>query len=335
MIEIDQNIAQTLKATARLICEEALKRGWKVKAPYIGSVHLYIDRRDGKEPIHVYSSTPPTTSYAAAVQADNKLAVYHRLKSFDIPQFETLLYQGKNSEQRIQEIFDAKKKVVAKPIDGSHGNGITTNIDNIESLRVAVNLAKQHSKQGKVIIQEQFSGEFAEIRVLTINYKMVGAIERVPARVFGDGKSTIRQLIEQENSSARRGEQYRAPLTRIDIKRSETFLKQVIQTIPAAGEEVSVLGIANYGAGGELVDSTDRLPKHIIAQAEEIAKLLELPVAGVDYIVKAGVDFDKLKPEEVSVLEVNKCPSLCIHDEPTAGDSQPATEKFLDYLDTL
>ncbi|MBU0626803.1 hypothetical protein KKG31_01450 [Patescibacteria group bacterium] len=43
------------------------------------------------------------------------------------------------------------------------------------------------------MVQEFFQGD--DYRVVTVNYKFVAAIKRVPPFVVGDGKKNIRQLI--------------------------------------------------------------------------------------------------------------------------------------------
>src|SRR5690606_4694218 len=90
-----------------------------------------------------------------------------------------------------------------------------------------------------------------DIRIATINYEFIGAIHRIPARITGDGVHSIAQLIEIENESGRRGEPYRAPLAYINLDAAKTYLGDGISVIPGIGEDVFVLGVANYGAGGE------------------------------------------------------------------------------------
>ena len=77
--------------------------------------------------------------------------------------------------------------LVIKPINGNHGRGITANITNKEDAIIAFEAAKNISKS--VIVERYIIGE--DYRILVINNKVVAAAKRTPARVIGDGKSSI------------------------------------------------------------------------------------------------------------------------------------------------
>jgi cyanophycin synthetase len=173
--------------------------------------------------------------------------------------------------------------------------------------------------------------------MLCIDYKFIGAIWRVPARVFGDGEHTIEQLIERENASPRRGVAYKEELTTIDIKRACLYLKDRMNEVVPEGQEVQVMGIANYGAGGETVDVTDDVPAWLIEDAQRAASVCELVVAGVDFMI-AQVPTPESTREELdpAITEVNKAPLLTMHDTPTHGKgNRGATKAFMDHLATL
>jgi cyanophycin synthetase len=80
-----------------------------------------------------------------------------------------------------------KYPLVIKPINGNHGRGITTNIQNWEQAVNALQIAKRVSSS--VIVEQFITGE--DYRILVINHKMVAAAKRLPARIIGDGKHTV------------------------------------------------------------------------------------------------------------------------------------------------
>ncbi len=335
MIDIATITETELRGTLRLLRAEIIKRGWQATTPYIGSPHFYIDRGDG-ELFHIFSATPPTTSYAAAHLANDKYAAHQVLQGVGIPQLATVLVEADNSEAI--DLINKVGKVVVKPVDGGHGDGISVNVTTHDQLMSAMAIAKQYSSSRKqAIVQTQFDHQsIRDIRVLCINFKYIAALMRVPARVFGDGTSTVAELMNQENASSKRGEAYKAPLTSIDMDRAAQFLGDKINSIPPEGEEVWVLGIANYGAGGELIDVSDDLPTWLIDEAQKAAEVTELPVAGVDFMMSA-VPHRTMQRDEVDavIVEINKCPSLSIHDEPTFGKSRGVIVAYVDYLATL
>jgi D-alanine-D-alanine ligase-like ATP-grasp enzyme len=318
-----------LSQTARLLKQEFMKRGWSVEMPSAGSYHFFIDRNDGMPSLHIFASTPPTTSFAAGMLANNKFGTYQIIKAQEISQPETVMINGSGAgENSIAANFLKKYgKVVVKPLDSGHGNGITTGINNLKDLNEAVTRAVKHNRSSstKVILQQMVSKDLSDVRVLCINYRYIAAINRVPASVTGDGIHTVGQLIDIENSTFR-GRAYRAKLATIDKADAERYLGVDIALVPEKGSKTRVLGVANYGRGGELVDVSDDIPGWMKREAEQVSKACGLAVCGVDYL---------MSETEAYVIEVNKTPILAIHDEPTVGQNRHAVEKYVEYLGSL
>lgn len=335
MIDITNDMTQKMSNTNRLICQEALRRGWGVRIPYWYTSHFYIERDDSRV-IHIYSSSPPALSFASAHLSNDKYATALVLSAGGIAQLPMCLVDG-DIEDAAQQFVIENAPVIVKPLDGSHGNGITAGITSSVQLRDAIETACQKSHSGKALLQHQITGvDLKDVRVLVIDGRYVGAIHRVPARVYGDGQATVAELIDRENKQPHRGEPYTNKLTVISLDAARTFLGEMINRIPHSGEIVTVLGIANYGAGGELIDITESVPEWMRTESIQIADMLGLPVAGVDYMVAGEITLaDQESDKRPIVIEVNKSPSLCIHDEPTFGESRGATKAYVDYLASL
>lgn len=329
----DENLSQTL----RLMKAEIMKRGWTAELAYVGSPHCFVRREDGTR-LHVFSATPPTTSYAAASLANDKYATYELLKTAGMPQLECqLAHDGVAFEESVA-FMEAMGKIVVKPVDGGHGKGITVNVSSPEALQRAIQTARAERRSiDAALLQRQYLHEtIYDLRVLCINYRYYAATWRVPAHVVGNGVSTVRELIASENASERRGKAYYAPLATIDIARAEQYLGPEIDNIPALNENVTVLGIANYGAGGETIDVTDVLPMEIREIAQQAARVCELSVAGIDFMIAAQPTVDTpLEALDAVIVEVNKSPMLAMHDEPTSGTSRGAVSAYMDYLATI
>jgi cyanophycin synthetase len=337
MIDLESIAEDILNQTAKGIRIEVIARGWKASVPYLGSPHFFITRDDGKK-LHIFSATPSTTSYAAAHLANDKFATYNLLKEINIPQLDTVMVSDSTGMDEALAFMHIYKKVVVKPIDGGHGNGISLNITNAVELEQAIKIAMEHTKSKRaVLVQKEYDYPVIfDLRILCINYTHAASIRRVAARVFGDGVHTIRELIEQENVTSRRGEPYRAELATISIDRAEQHLKERINDIPNGGTEVQVLGIANYGAGGETVDVTDDIPDWLIDYAQDIARTCELPVAGVDFMLSKLPTKESTEEElDPAFTEVNKSPLLAMHDNPTKGIGRGVVKKYMDYLASL
>lgn len=337
MVDIQTIEKERLNRGMLLLRAEFAKRNWSVRVPYKGSSICYIDRGDGKQ-LRIYSTTPPTTSYVAAYIADDKMATNVFLDSIGVRQLKSVSVSSMYGINDAWRLLDKVGCAVVKPFDGGHGRGITVGVKTVAQLKDAITYAMTFTKSAKkVVVQEQFAhAQTYDIRIACINGIYKGAIWRVPARVYGDGVHTVKELVTIENGSPQRGVPYYAPLAQIDEERAAKFLGDAYDSVPQDGQEVTVLGVANYGAGGELVDITDDIPDWMINEAEKISVELGLFVSGVDYMA-ASVPARNATREDLDavVIEVNKCPSLAIHDAPTKGTPRGAVAAYVDYLATI
>ena len=93
-----------------------------------------------------------------------------------------------------------------------------------------------------------------------------------------------------------------------------------LDSVPGSGREVQVRRTANLHTGGTLHDVTDLLHPQIVEASIAAAKALDIPVVGLDFIVKAPV------LDEFVFIEANERPGLANH------EPQPVVERFLDLL---
>lgn len=336
MIAVTHAIADRMSASNRLVCKDMLARGWKVSIPYEGISDFYIEKDNGQK-LHFRSTVPPTVSYATALTSNDKLAASVVLESRGIKQLPVDLFASTDMVG-MRRFLDEYRLIAAKPLDGSHGNGITTSVDSVSRLISAVGrIVDMPGSKKSVLLQQQFeSTAMHDIRVLIINGRYIASIYRVAARVRGDGILSVKALIERENQHSDRGEPYRAKLARIDVERAHMFLGEKLQDIPSIDEYVTVAGVANYGAGGELIDITDDIPEWMRGEAILAAETLGLKVAGVDFLVDGAPTANMQRERQCAVIiEVNSAPSLCIHDEPTRGRMRGAVGAYVDYLDSI
>jgi cyanophycin synthetase len=337
MIDLRDVSEEDLGQTQKEIRRHVIERGWKALIPYKGSAHYFLTRPDGKE-LHIFSSTPSTTSYAAGHLANDKFATYGVVQQTDVPQLDTIKVNEDDSLDEALEFIKKEGTVVVKPIDGGHGNGITLNVTNETELKEAITIGlKATNNVRSVLVQKQYAHDtIYDLRILYIGYEYAAAIQRVAARVYGDGLHTIQELIEIENATDRRGRAYYAQLATINVEKATRYLKDAMKTVPADGEEVQVLGIANYGAGGETIDVTDDIPDWLIEYGRQVAVSCGLAVAGVDFMLAQFPKKEHTNDDlDVAMTEVNKAPLLTMHDTPTSGISRGVMSKYMDYLASL
>ena len=100
--------------------------------------------------------------------------------------------------------------VVVKPYDGNHARGVFTNLTSQDEIEKAfVNALRQGSG---VMVERYIDGD--EHRLLVVGRKVVAASKGESAWVTGDGRRTVRELINEElNTDPRRGDAELQPLS--------------------------------------------------------------------------------------------------------------------------
>ena len=210
-----------------------------------------------------------------------------------------------------------KYPLVIKPINGNHGRGITTNIQNWEQAVNALQIAKRVSSS--VIVEQFITGE--DYRILVINHKMVAAAKRLPARIIGDGKHTVQELIDHVNADPRRGYGHEKVLTSITIDDITMKLLELkgytLNSVISKGEILVVKDTANLSTGGTSVDVTDIVHPSIVFMAERISRVVDLDICGIDFMTN---DISSPVYEtRGAVLEVNAGPGFRMHLAPAEG----------------
>ena len=233
-------------------------------------------------------------------------------------------------ERAIDIVDEIGYPVILKPLDASHGRGISGKIETEEGLREAWNDAREF---GNRIVIEQYA-EGRDHRVLVINGKVVACAERIPARVIGDGVSTIAQLIERENKDGRRGVGHTKTLTKLPADdRTACFLRKqgrTLQTVPARDETIFLRGTANLSTGGTAVDRTDEMHPDNITACEMAAGIIGLDIAGIDVLTPdISVPF---RENGAVIIEVNAGPGIRMHTHPTEGTPRNVGAPIIDML---
>ncbi len=207
--------------------------------------------------------------------------------------------------------------VVVKPARGEQGRGITVDVRDAETLERAVAAARNHCE---TVLLEQFV-EGHDLRIVVIDYRVVAAAIRCPAEVVGDGRQTVRALIEERSRrrAAATGGESRIPLD-AETERCVGAAGFGMEDVPPAGVTVRVRKTANLHTGGTIHDVTARLNPKLAVVAEEAARRIGIPVVGFDFLVPdpAGADY--------VIIEANERPGLANH------EPQPTAERFIDLL---
>lgn len=220
--------------------------------------------------------------------------------------------------------------VILKPIAANHGRGISGRIADEKQLREAW---EHSSSYGSRIVVEQFA-EGRDHRVLVVNGKVVAAAERVPAHVVGDGKRTIRELIDIGNRDPRRGVGHTKILTKLPGDRATTeYLAKsgtTLDSVPSEGEFVALRQTANLSTGGTSIDRTDEMHPDNVTACEMAAGVVGLDIAGID-ILTPDISIPFRENKSV-IIEVNAGPGIRMHTHPAEGEPRNVAAPILDML---
>jgi cyanophycin synthetase len=306
-----------LKVSTRFIYDELVKRNTPVTI--INATSNLLEYTDLHNIDHLLFSTCSDKSSAAGkVIADSKAKTSDIAMRLHIPMPDSLVCRD---IREVRAFLATHGLVVIKPVLGSGGGGVSTNIQTDDELEHAYAYAKSYSH--RVIVQQHIIGD--DIRLLVIDGSFCSAVIRRPAYVIGDGIQTIDKLITDANLQLSRNDDTRSSLMHINIHAAKRFLGTRVITIPALGEEVRVVGPANVSLGGTLHEATTLVTSHMIADAEAITHKLGLGICGVDMM------WDR-KTNQHYLIEVNATPGIDIHDDPFSGTSSHATQKYVDWL---
>jgi cyanophycin synthetase len=218
--------------------------------------------------------------------------------------------------------------VVVKPLDGNQGKGVSLDLCTAEQVGIAFEIAQRVSR--RVVVEELLRGR--DYRVLVVDGKMLAACERLPARVVGDGRSTIQQLIDEANRDPRRGEGHSKPMSTITVDRvcTATLGKQgyTLDSVPADAIAVPLRENANLSTGGSAIDVTDVVHPSMRLICERAARAIGLDICGVDLVVP-----DISQPyTEGGVVEVNAAPGIRMHHFPSEGQPRDVAAEIVRML---
>ncbi len=222
--------------------------------------------------------------------------------------------------------------VVVKPVDGNQGKGVTVNITSREQLDLAYAAAAQISDE--VLVEKFIPG--SDFRFLVIGNQLIAAARREPPIVIGDGKQSVRALVEQVNSDPRRGSGHATSLTKIRLDdialaslASQNF---TVESVPEQGVRVVLRNNANLSTGGTATDVTDDVHPEMVASAVAAAQMIGLDICGVDVVCDSVLM--PLEKQGGGIVEVNAAPGLRMHLQPSFGKGRPVGEAIIGSMFT-
>ena len=214
---------------------------------------------------------------------------------------------------------------------GSYGNDVYADLRTEEEVIDALNQIKEHRGNTEILIEEYFDAP--EYRVFVTKDGRYAVLNREPAYIIGNGKNTIKELIDIENNK-RKDITKTAMCTLVIDEESLRFMKNrniTLDDIPKKDEKIRLRYNSNVATGGVSIDYTDIVHPSVIANCLKVFKAFPgLPYAGIDYMSK---DITKeQKDSDYRIIEVNTNPGANMHMLPGYGESRNISEAIADMI---
>ena len=320
-----------MELSTQAVIEDAIKSGLKVSI--IDENDQFI-RLESKEHVEYVKNGNMTSkdSYISPLIMENKVVTKKVLaeKGFRVPKG----YEVSSIEEALQKFNYIKNKpIVIKPKSTNFGLGITIFKNGTSSLENYTKAIEFALKEDKDILIEEFI-EGTEYRFFVIEEKTEAVLLRVPANVTGDGKHTIRELVEMKNANPLRGDAKKTPLKKIELGEIEQLQLSErglnFESILAENEVAYLRENSNISTGGDSIDMTDEVHESYKKLAVEIAEAMMAKVCGVDLIIPNIKD--ECSKDNYGVIEANFNPMMMMHIYPHAGESRRLSLNVLRML---
>jgi cyanophycin synthetase len=262
------------------------------------------------------STMTPATSAQGLVFAKNKRTTASLLRAAGLPG--AVHITVKTWEETVAAVDQLGYPVVVKPYDRDNGQGVYAGITDQQSLRMAYDEVTKIVKE--FLVEQHVEG--IGHRFTIYNNQAITVTRKLPATVVGDGTNTVKYLIDNYETEARRikrpedSEPFVIIATngaRHDIDDEVLgMLEQQgvnLDTVLTVGQPVQLRRRNNASAGGQ-TRAIDRATIHPdnTAVCLRAARLLGLDIAGVDFIT-ADITRSWLETGAL-ICEVNAIPQI-------------------------
>ena len=320
-----------MELSTQAVIEDAIKNGIKVTVIDENDQFIRLESNGRVEYVKNGNMTSKD-SYISPLIMENKVVTKKVLaeKGLRVPKG----YEVSSLEEALQKFNYIKNKpIVIKPKSTNFGLGITIfkkGTSSVEKYSKAIEFALKEDKD--ILIEEFIEG--TEYRFFVIEGKTEAVLLRVPANVVGDGKHTIRELVEQKNSDALRGDAKKTPLKKIELGEIEELQLSEqglnFDSILAVNEVAYLRENSNISTGGDSVDMTDEVHDSYKELAVRISDAMMAKVCGVDLIISDIKE--EVTAANYGVIEANFNPMMMMHIYPHSGESRRLSLNVLKML---
>jgi cyanophycin synthetase len=163
----------------------------------------------------------------------------------------------------------------------------------------------------RLVLERQIVGDVH--RLLVLDGEVIDVLRRLPSRVIGDGRCTVRELIDAENRARLNATWHGTSLVFIDLECVVTLRAQGLSltSVPAAGRTVALKRITNQNSAKDNFTVRSPLDPEVAEEARRAASAVGLRLAGID-VVTTDITRSLIETGG-ALLEVNGAPGIHYH----------------------
>lgn len=337
---IDPNLASTIdyrQLTKRIwtVMQAGMERGFSFKVLSLRD-RTFQAERDGKG--FIYKIYPGHFSFRRQYQDYD----YEQTKAYKlslmkasglaVPISYGLFASFTEITQKIQP-QNLPFPLVVKPDSGSLSENVFPNLTTPNQLQQCADIIAANGST--IQLESHISGR--DYRVLILDHKYAGCVERRPANVTGDGQHSILELFRLRNEEVGRGDRYEAHTTIHKLVFDDTSRRLLaeagysLETVLPPKEVVYLQEKITASTGSDYIDCTDQLHHSIIQSCIDFSYKFTTLTLGFDLIVS---DISKPLSETGGAFnEYNFLPYVDLHENCNVGQKRPVCRLIWDYIE--
>ncbi|MCX7121632.1 MAG: hypothetical protein NTZ67_07685 [Gammaproteobacteria bacterium] len=209
--------------------------------------------------------------------------------------------------------------LVVKPNSSSLSKHVTLNINDDNSLKSAIDIAKIIDH--KIIVERFIPGDVH--RFMFLGDKLLVCSKRTRPSIIGDGKSTVDALIDKFNSNPLRGNKGKENFALSTVEKNKLLQKCLadqgvnLKLKLGAGKKIFLAEKTNCSNGAEVINLTEDVCDENVELFRKTHHSLKIAVSAIDFICS-----DISKPwhsQPFGMLENNSFPDISPQHFPSSG----------------
>lgn len=226
---------------------------------------------------------------------DDKVACKGMLEAAGIPVPRGTRFRDADTPE-VEALLSSGGSWVVKPVVGSHGDGVCLGVRTVAEVWEAMGLSFARDW----LIEEEIPGE--DLRIQAVSGVLLAACCREPASIVGNGRMSVRELIDDAATAVRRNNHQNDLRIDAEVRAHLAGAGLDLDSVPTADHRVCLRSTANMANGGRAVDLTGRIHPDWHEVVRRIANALSLSVFAVDAVTP---DPERSPFEIGAVIEVN------------------------------